>query len=70
LTGDPVEGVGMGGADKAITVGDTVVFCGSTEEYEVIGVARNGQVVFLCDGLGPLPAGAEKLEIVRSCADL
>jgi len=63
-----VDGVGVGGADKTIAVGDTVAFRGSTEEYEVIGIARNGKAVFLRDGLGPLPAEADKLEIVRKGA--
>lgn len=64
-----MKGVEVGGADETITVGDIVAFRSSTEEYEVIGVTRGGRTVFLRDGLGPLAAEADKLEIVRRGAE-
>jgi len=52
-----------------IEVGDTVVFIGSTAEFEVVGVTRNGKTMFLRDELGPLPAEVDKLKLVKKRAE-
>jgi len=52
-----------------IEVGDIVVFIGSTAEFEVVGVTRNGKTMFLRDGYGPLVAEVDKLEVVKKGAE-